>query len=121
MGNKILYRTNIKKEMLDPLPGVEHFTRRRDYVDYIESTIPPKTDHIYKREDNEEDLSNKSDNYIWSQLKDKIYNSTLRIVLISPNMKIPDQGNGHSGFHGKLNIPFVKLREMIEPVIAMLY
>lgn len=89
MGNKIFVSYKYKDRDVKPLPGVEPFTWCRDYVDYIESTILPKTDHIYKGEENDEDLSTKSDNYIWSQLKDKIYDSTLTIVLISPNMKIP--------------------------------
>ena len=59
-----------------------------DYVDYIESRIL-NSDYIYKGEKQDEDLSRYSDEYIRRHLKDKIYDSTLTIVLISPNMKEP--------------------------------
>lgn len=47
-------------------------------------------DEIYKGEHQDEDLSLLSDNAIWEHLKTKIYDSSLTIVLISPNMKIPN-------------------------------
>ncbi|CDH90273.1 conserved hypothetical protein [Clostridium botulinum B str. Eklund 17B (NRP)] len=34
-------------------------------------------------------MSDKSDDYIWSKLKDRIYDSSITVVLISPNMKEP--------------------------------
>ena len=45
--------------------------------------------NVYKGEDNTEDLSDKSESYIWEHLKDKIYDSSVTIVLISPNMREP--------------------------------
>ena len=59
----------------------------RDYVTWLERKFTDRTDHVYKGEHDDEDLSDKSDEYIWSALKDKIYDSSVTIVLISPNMK----------------------------------
>lgn len=61
----------------------------RDYVDWLEDKLTNRTDHIYKGEHNNEDLSIMSENYIWSKLRNKIYDSSLTIVLISPNFKEP--------------------------------
>jgi hypothetical protein len=58
----------------------------RDYVDIIEKYLD-KTDNIYKGESAKEDLSDLSEEAIWERLKDRIYDSTVTIVLISPNMK----------------------------------
>ncbi len=58
----------------------------RDYVDKLQDYFE-NTDDIFKGEDNGEDLSKLSDDAIWEQLKDRIFDSTLTIVLISANMK----------------------------------
>lgn len=58
----------------------------RDYVDTLESYID-NSDNIYKGESDDENLSMLSEETIWSKLKDRIYDSTLTIVMISPNMK----------------------------------
>lgn len=44
---------------------------------------------VYKGENSDEDISEWSENRIWSHLKDKIHDSSITIVLISPNMKEP--------------------------------
>lgn len=89
MGYKVFVSYKYKDRDVAPLPNVTCFTWCRDYVDYISSKILSKDDHIYKGEDNSEDLSDKSEVYIWNHLKDKIYDSSVTIVLISPNMKEP--------------------------------
>ncbi len=58
-----------------------------DYVENIANYV--LKDHIYKGEKQDEDLSLYSDDYIWEHLKDKMYDSTVTIVLISPNMREP--------------------------------
>ncbi|MEW6625136.1 hypothetical protein BR63_16380 [Thermanaerosceptrum fracticalcis] len=58
----------------------------RDYVDVIESSID-SSDHIYKGESDGEDLSQLSEDTIWSKLRDRIYDSSLTLVMISKGMK----------------------------------
>lgn len=58
----------------------------RSYVDILEEKIDDSS-HIYKGESDGEDLSQLSESTIWSKLKDRIRDSTLTIVMISPNMK----------------------------------
>ena len=56
-----------------------------DYVGYIEENV--LQDHIYKGEKQDEDLSYYSDDYIWTHLKNKIWDSSITVLLISPNMR----------------------------------
>ena len=62
-----------------------HTDTVRDYVNKLEEKIG-KSD-IYKGESDDNDLSQLTDDSIWNQLKQKIYDSSITIVLISPNMK----------------------------------
>ena len=59
----------------------------RDYVDLIEDYLD-STDHIYKGESDGEDLSSLSDETIREKLRDRIYDSSLTVVMISPGMKV---------------------------------
>lgn len=59
----------------------------RAYVDIIESHFKNTGDHIYKGERNNESLAEFKRDTIRSRLAEKIYDSTVTIVLLSPNMK----------------------------------
>lgn len=79
--------TNVKR--LERTPWYEQ-TKVRDYVDELEVELN-KNGHTYMGEGSDEDLSNYSDDYIYEHLKDKIFPTTVTIVLISPNMKEPNR------------------------------
>lgn len=64
----------------------------RDYVDKFEEKVDAST-NIYKGESDNEDLSNLSDDAIWVKLKNRIYDSTVTIVFVSPNMKEDDKSD----------------------------
>lgn len=58
----------------------------RDYVTKFEEILDP-SDNIYKGESEGEDLSILSEETIWKKLKDRIYDSSVTVVFISPGMK----------------------------------
>ena len=58
----------------------------RDYVDEFESLID-SSDHIYKGESDGESLAGLSEDVIWEKLKNRIYDSSVTIVFISPAMR----------------------------------
>lgn len=58
----------------------------RDYVTKFEEVLNP-SDNIYKGESDGEDLSVLSRETIWQKLKDRIYDSSVTVVFISPGMK----------------------------------
>jgi len=86
MGRKIFVSYKYKDYDVKSLPGATPPTWPCDYVDYIKNNVLADDD-IYKGENSDEDISNWEDYQIWEHLKKKIYDSTVTIVLISPNMK----------------------------------
>lgn len=61
-------------------------TKARHYVNEL-SKILDNEDHIFKGEDDGQSLVDFSDEYIASTLRDKIYDSSITIVLVSKGMK----------------------------------
>ena len=86
MGRKIFVSYKYKDNDVEELSGVTQPTWPCDYVNYIKDNILDDDD-IYKGENSDEDISSWDEDDIWDHLKDKIYDSTITIVLISPNMK----------------------------------
>ncbi len=61
-------------------------TKARHYVDQL-SEILEEDDNIYKGENDGQSLADFSNEYIQSSLKDKIYDSSITLVLVSKGMK----------------------------------
>lgn len=72
-------------EYIDP-----GFSLTRVYVDYLADIIE-LSDHIYKGEETNNDLSGYSDEYIEGKLKERISDSSVTIVLISPKMRVENK------------------------------
>ena len=68
-----------------PGEDTDYLYTPRHYVDKIIEKIG--TDHIYKGEQGDEGMDDLSDDTIDSKLKQKIFDSSVTIVLISPNMR----------------------------------
>ena len=85
MGKKIFVSYKYADTQVENLT-LEKNSIVRDYVDEFEKKID-SSDNIYKGESDGEDLSNLSDDTIWEKLKDRIYDSSVTIVFISPGMR----------------------------------
>ena len=96
MGRKIFVTYKYSDSQVQDLDIHEHNgwgtskiqTTARHYVDKL-SEILENDDHIYKGEDDGESLANFSDDHISSKLRDKIFDSTITVVLVSKGMKHP--------------------------------
>ena len=86
MGRKVFVSYKFKDNDVKMLSGVTQPTWPCDYVNYIKDKVLSDVD-IYKGENSDEDISSWSEEAIWEHLKGKIYDSSITIVLISPNMK----------------------------------
>lgn len=88
LGRKVFVSYKYEDNDVKKIPDVTQPTWPCDYVDYIKNKVL-SDDDIYKGEDSDQDISSWSEDDIWEHLKEKIYDSTITIVLISPNMKEP--------------------------------
>lgn len=86
MGKKIFVSYKYADNQVSQLPSTNRNTTVRDYVDVIQKKIN-YTDHIYKGENDGESMKSLADSTIGSKLGDKIFDSTVTIVLISKGMK----------------------------------
>lgn len=90
MGRKIFVSYKYWDNDVYPVPLISGSTPKvRDYVSWLEKKFTERSSHVYKGEHDDEDLSLKGEEYIWEKLKYKMYDSSITIVLISPNMKEP--------------------------------
>lgn len=85
MGKKIFVSYKFKDSRVEDLSKFECSTAR-DYVTKLENKLG-YTNHIYKGESDDEDLSELSDETIWEKLKDRIYDSSVTVIFVSPGMK----------------------------------
>ena len=87
MGHKIFVSYKYADSDVKQLTNSWYHDTVRTYVDKLEEYISEASEHIYKGETDGEDLSGLSDDTIWEKLKDRIYDSTLTIVMISKGMR----------------------------------
>ena len=89
MGYKVFVSYKYRDDNVKTMPNVQQPTWPCDYVQYLQDYVFKYIGCIYKGETQGDDLSYMTDDQIWEHLKPKIYDSSITIVLISPNMKEP--------------------------------
>lgn len=88
MGRKVFISYKYRDFTICPLEGYstdDSYTR--GYVDFLADKLE-LSDNIYKGEEGSNDLSGFSDEYIERVLKDRITDSSVTVILISPGMRV---------------------------------
>lgn len=85
MGHKLFVSYKYADSDVKNLTWWENSTVR-DYVTEFQNKIYDGDD-INKGEEDDEDLSGLTDDVIWEKLKNRIYDSSVTVVFISPNMR----------------------------------
>ncbi len=85
MGKKIFVSYKYSDANVQSIAGIYN-TTARDYVDKIDGMLEAG-DYVFKGEDDDEDMSSLQDATIGFKLGDKIFDSSVTIVLISRGMK----------------------------------
>lgn len=86
MGRKIFVSYKYADSQVLHLPNHGLRTKVRHYVDLLQAKLE-EGDHINKGEEDGESLVSFSDEAITSKLRERIYDSTLTLVMISPGMR----------------------------------
>ncbi|SRR5258708_40352712 len=86
MGKSIFVTYKYSDANVQALPRIFGPTTARDYVDEI-TTLISSEDHIYKGENDGESMQTLKDTTIGSKLGDKIFYSSVTVIVISKGMK----------------------------------
>ncbi len=89
MSRKVFVSYKYADNDVYPLDGSFYGKNVRTYVDKFELRVENNGVCFYKGEKDGDDLSFLTEDTIWSKLKDRIYDSSVTIVFVSPNMREP--------------------------------